>query len=150
MNKKTLFLYLSAFCFGILLLILISITNKGTFYQTTFPASVLPLTKWNITNLPEEKAIQLTCTLPEELIGIEWLGFFSIHQNIFVSIEDHLIYSYQAEPKMMLFGQTPGNIWNFIPILEEYASQTIQVRLTSPYQESMLYQISIWAIKWMF
>lgn len=136
MNKKTLFLYLSAFCFGILLLILISITNKGTFYQTTFPASVLPLTKWNITNLPEEKAIQLTCTLPEELIGIEWLGFFSIHQNIFVSIEDHLIYSYQAEPKMMLFGQTPGNIWNFIPILEEYASQTIQVRLTSPYQES--------------
>ncbi len=136
MNKKTLFLYLSAFCFGILLLFVISITHKGTFYQTTLSAPVLPLTEWEVISFPEEKTIQLTQTLPENLIGIEWLGFFSIHQNIFVYLEDQLIYSYEAKPEDMPFGQTPGNIWNFIPILEEYSSCSIQIRLTSPYQES--------------
>ena len=136
MNKKTLFLYLFAFCFGILLLLFIGITYKGTFYQTVFPATVTPFDNWEFTDLPEEKTILLTQTLPNELIGIEWLGFFSIHQNIFVYIEENLIYSYEANPQDMPFGQTPGNIWNFIPILEEYSNRTIQIRLTSPYQES--------------
>lgn len=115
---------------------MISVAHKGTFYQTTRSASVLPFTEWNIAHFPEEKAIQLTQTLPNNLIGIEWLGFFSIHQNVFVYIEDHLIYSYEAKPEQLLFGQSPGNIWNFIPISEEYSSCTMRIRLTSPYQES--------------
>lgn len=136
MNKKTLFFFLFAFCFGILLLIYISITYKGTFYQTNPPITVLSFDEWNLTSFPEKKEIQLTQTVPEILNGIEWLGFFSIHQNIFIYMEDKLIYSYEADPESMLFGHSPGNIWNFVPILEEYASQTIRIRLTSPYEES--------------
>lgn len=136
MNKKTTCLFLFAFCVGVLLLLYIGITYKGTSYQTIAPETVTPFHEWNLTNFPEENAIQLTQTIPENLKGIKWLGFFSIHQNVFVFIDDTLIYSYEANTENMPFGKSPGNIWNFVPITEEYASHTILVRLTSPYQES--------------
>lgn len=136
MNKKNIMLYFCAFCFGIFMLLYISSTYIGTFYQAFSPVSAAPFSEWTVTDLPEENTLWLTQTLPDNLTGTECLGFFTIHQDIHVYLDDSLIYSYDADSDSMLFGKSPGNIWNFIPIAKEYASCRLTVCLSSPYWES--------------
>lgn len=64
------------------------------------------------------------------------LVFYTIHQNVQVYIGEELVY--RLEPSEdNLFGKTPGNTWNTVPIYEKDAGKEIRILLVPVYESSI-------------
>lgn len=68
--------------------------------------------------------------------GSSTLMFYTIHQSVEVSIDGELIYSVHPA-KDNLFGKTPGNNWNSIPIYETDNGKECRIVLIPAYESSV-------------
>ncbi|MBP3489724.1 MAG: GGDEF domain-containing protein [Roseburia sp.] len=71
--------------------------------------------------------------LPE---GSSTLMFYTIHQSVEVSIDGELIYSVHPDEDN-LFGKTPGNNWNSIPIYGTDRGKEFRIVLIPAYESSV-------------
>lgn len=71
--------------------------------------------------------------LPE---GSSTLMFYTIHQSVEVSVGGELIYSVYPD-KDNLFGKTPGNNWNSIPIYEKDSGKEFRIVLIPAYESTV-------------
>lgn len=64
------------------------------------------------------------------------IAFCSVHQEINVYINGELIYQQRAS-EQNLFGKTPGNLWNSVPIYQEDCGKEIIIELIPVYESSI-------------
>lgn len=64
------------------------------------------------------------------------LVFYTVHQNVEVYINDNCIYSL-APDKDNLFGKTPGNDWNTIPVYASDAGKDFKIDIIPVYESSL-------------
>lgn len=130
MNKKIPYLYLSMVLLCFVFLLYIGITFSAYKYTTSADLPTFPLN--NLMNKSTDPYIQdLHITLPSVLANGTSLGFFTMHQNVEVLINDTLIYSYMVGNND--FGHTPGFAWHYIRLPSNSAGQELRVYLDSPY-----------------
>lgn len=72
----------------------------------------------------------------DESEGSSTLMFYTIHQSVEVSVDGELIYSVYPD-KDNLFGKTPGNNWNSIPVYEKDRGKEFRIVLIPAYESSV-------------
>lgn len=130
MNKKIPYLYALIVLLGSIFLIYIGVTFTNYKYTTSAELPIFSLN--NLTNESTDPYVKdLRQVLPSVLAIDTYLGFFTVHQNVEVLINDTLIYSYMAGNNE--FGHTPGSVWHYIRLPNDSEGQEIRIYLNSPY-----------------
>lgn len=130
MNKKIPYLYSLMVLLGFIFLLYIGVTFSNYIYTTSADLPIFSLN--NLTNESTDPYVKdLHQVLPSVLAVDTYLGFFTVHQNIEVMINDTLIYSYMAGNNE--FGHTPGSAWHYIRLPGNSSGQEIRIYLSSPY-----------------
>lgn len=65
-----------------------------------------------------------------------FLGFRSSQQEVFVSLDDEVIYSFEKAEEIPTLPKTPGNTWNIIPLPKIDAGQVLKITTVSVYKEN--------------
>ncbi|WP_304508587.1 GGDEF domain-containing protein [Anaerotignum sp.] len=75
-------------------------------------------------------------TFQEEVPAGTCLGFRSSHQEVFVSLDDKVIYSFEKAEDIPTFPQTPGNAWNIVTLPQIQAGQVVKFTTVSVYKQN--------------
>ena len=133
MQKITAGTYFVLALVGLLMLIFVALTFKVEKYTKEYD---LISTKYSGLEVEKygEDDIALVGKLPYYSLNGNDLGFFVVHQNVQVYVDNKLVYSYIVGDN--LFGSTPGLAWLIIPLSDDYAGKSIGIYIVSPYKAS--------------
>ncbi len=81
-------------------------------------------------DVPENEALTLKNTLPENLRGGTGIAFRTRMQRVWVYVEGELIYQF---PRQRLIGDAVPGAWNFVRLDEQDAGKEITICLESPW-----------------
>jgi len=101
---------------------------KVTFADESCKDITLPAT---ISAKRNEKII-LSNAITEEIAG-QTVAFRTVNQNVNVQLDGKTIYEYR-QPTDGKFVHSPGNLWHFVTIPENYEQGLLDVELSSPYK----------------
>lgn len=101
--------------------------NDGWFLEDTEEEVVLPVKL----NDRKDEYTSIFRYLPED-INEEYICFRTDHSFVRVYADDELIYAFGDQEKI-LYGKTPGSIWNIIPIHNLKAGTKLTVSVMCPY-----------------
>jgi diguanylate cyclase (GGDEF)-like protein len=79
----------------------------------------------------EVQKIILTKQLSEDVDSKNSIGFYTIHQNVEVFVDGEKIYECKVPEGAR--SKTPGNCWNFVQLLQEYAGKILEVHISNCY-----------------
>lgn len=79
---------------------------------------------------------QRYCFTVEENISSRYLMFYSVHQEINVTLDGESIYSLEDDSRNP-YGHTPGCVWNIIRLNEEDAGKEIEIDFIPVYESSV-------------
>lgn len=131
-DRKIIIGYFCLVGFSILLIALVFLTSNNLITQDA-EANMEELSGLECV-MPDAYTIRLTGTLPDRVARDGALGIYSIHQYVTVSVEEKEIYQFGTQNTF--FENTPGSIWNFIPVSGKDAGSTIEILLYSPYVQT--------------
>lgn len=114
--------------------------NQTTCYTVITDYSVETLSD---SNAPKGVRLRYTFTPDLSISSFCHLIFYSVHQEIIVSMDGKTIYSLKADSRNS-FGHTPGNVWNTIQLSEKDRGKEIQIDLIPVYDSSINYLPTIY------
>jgi diguanylate cyclase (GGDEF)-like protein len=123
--------------YSLLLVIIVSILIYISFIDRTKDTRQLQ-SAYNITEWNDYSSIEsLSQTIVSGTISVDdsignILSFFSVHQSIYVYIEDELVYQYPIVNNNP-FSDSPGYNWNFIELPEHV--NNVKIVIKSPYDQ---------------
>lgn len=85
-----------------------------------------------IRNIPENRPVHLTNTLPDMAFEDPTLFFRTEQQYVTIMLNQQLIYEYKPENKW--YGHSPGSAIHFVKLPSAPANATLDLFLTSPYK----------------
>lgn len=113
----------------------ITFLNDGWFYETadvhngefTLPAKI-----------PYASGMPFSIyrTFHEAVPGGTCLGFRSSHQEVFVFLDDEVIYSFEKVEDISTFPKTPGNAWNIVTLPQIQSGQVLKITTVSVYKQN--------------
>ncbi len=144
-----------AVLFGFVFTIFIIFTFSNNTYSDKAGVESITMDKWDIYSETNEyigsstdsirtddnEVIILKASLPDDLPYDFCMGFYTSHMNVHVYCSDHLIYSFTKGDNA--FGHSPGYGYHLISQLYQYAGETIEIHISSPYGISALPEISL-------
>lgn len=101
--------------------------DNGNIHSLTLPA---------ITDAGKDNTVIITNKIPYLKGQIYNIGILTTNQSISVSIDDEVIYSRTAQPRLETFFNVPsGSVWDIIPLQPDSQGKTIRIVLSSDYPD---------------
>jgi diguanylate cyclase (GGDEF)-like protein len=130
-GKINLLVYSLLFVLIIAILIYVSFIDKTEdTRQLQSPYNITEWTDYSYQESISQTIVSGTINVDDSVGNI--LSFFSVHQSIYVYIDDELIYQYPIENNNP-FSDSPGYNWNFIEMPENV--NNIKIVIKSPYEQ---------------
>lgn len=137
-TEKTYWLFLIIFTF---LLFIISFSFHINIENREQKNGFITISEYQVENIPDPatpQGIRQRYTLKPDLCESSfcYLVFYSVHQEVTISIDNTVVYSMNAD-ELNLFGHTPGTVWNIFQLNETDQGKEFQIDFTPIYPSSI-------------
>ena len=110
----------------------VTLLNKGWYYQTEDGNEVEFTTPGKIST-SVKKPFEIYTTFHEAMLKEEFLGFRSMQQEVLVSLDDKVIYSFENAGNIPTFPRAPGSAWHIVKLPEIDSEQVLKISTKSFY-----------------